>query len=123
MGYVEYAFILDISVFISGLVGKVDPSDPNQVLLFTHKKIEVGYNGEQIVDVNVTADNKVVLKPNSEVIFTYEVIWKPSGIEFDKRFDKYLDPTFFQHRVSFSYLCSSYIFVSRSIGSPSSTPL
>ena len=93
-----------------GLVGKVDSSDPNQVLLYTHKKFEIGYNGEQIVDVNITTDNKVVLKPNSEIIFTYEVIWKPSSVEFDNRFDKYLDPTFFQHRVSLDRLFSVYFY-------------
>lgn len=86
------------------MVGEVDSSDPNQVLIFTHKRFEIGYNGEQIVDVNMTADNKVILKPNEEVTFTYEVIWKPSAIVFDDRFDKYLDPTFFQHRVRYRFI-------------------
>jgi len=107
--YSYQMYLDDLPVW--GLVGKVDSSDPNQVLLFTHKKIEIGYNGEQIVDVNVTADNKVILKPNSEVIFTYEVIWKPSVVEFDKRFDKYLDPNFFQHRIHWFSIFNSFMMV------------
>lgn len=51
------------------------------------------------MDVNIIAENKVELKPYQEILFTYEVIWKPSNVPFEKRFDKYLDPAFFQHRV------------------------
>ena len=40
------------------------------------------------------------LDPELKIPFTYEVVWKPSDIKFEDRFDKYLDPNFFQHRVS-----------------------
>lgn len=29
-----------------------------------------------------------------------QVKWKKSDVKFEDRFDKYLDPSFFQHRVS-----------------------
>lgn len=29
-----------------------------------------------------------------------KVKWHPSQVKFENRFDKYLDPNFFQHRVS-----------------------
>lgn len=45
----------------------------------------------------------MTLAPNAVIKFSYEVIWKHSDVEFDRRFDKYLDPTFFQHRVSFHF--------------------
>ena len=49
------------------------------------------------------------LEPDLKIPFTYEVVWKPSEIKFIDRFDKYLDPNFFQHRVSSKCL---YFFIS-----------
>uniref|UniRef100_A0A914RGY4 Transmembrane 9 superfamily member n=1 Tax=Parascaris equorum TaxID=6256 RepID=A0A914RGY4_PAREQ len=87
-----------------GMVGEIDSSTtPPTYKLFTHKKLEIGYNKNQIVDVNVTSDVRVPLLPNAEISFSYEVMWKPSDVEFDRRFDKYLDPSFFQHRVGTSF--------------------
>lgn len=62
----------------------------------------------QIVDVNIVTESKNSIEPNAELSFTYEVIWKPSSVEFEKRFEKYLDPSFFQHRV-FSDLSNSFL--------------
>lgn len=67
--------------------------------IWTHKKFEIGYNGNRIVDVNLTSESKKHLQPNAKLEFSYEVIFKPSTIQFSKRFDKYLDPGFFQHKV------------------------
>lgn len=68
--------------------------------IYTHKKLDIGYNGKQIVDVNLTSENKIELHPGKEINFSYEVNWKKSSIKFEDRFDKYLDPNFFQHRVN-----------------------
>lgn len=68
--------------------------------IWTHKKFDIGYNGKQIVDVNLTSDNRVKLVQGTHIPFSYEVNWKKSNIKFEDRFDKYLDPNFFQHRVS-----------------------
>ena len=54
----------------------------------------------QIVDINVTALGLTPLVRDAELSFTYEVNWKRSAVTFDRRFDKYLDSSFFQHRVS-----------------------
>uniref|UniRef100_A0A7E4ZSZ9 Transmembrane 9 superfamily member n=1 Tax=Panagrellus redivivus TaxID=6233 RepID=A0A7E4ZSZ9_PANRE len=106
----SYQMYLDDLPLIA-LVGEPDQSDPNGVILYTHKKFEIGYNGDQIVDVNVTVEGPITLKPNSEVIFTYEVVWKPSGVQFENRFDKYLDPTFFQHRIHWFSIFNSFMMV------------
>ena len=70
--------------------------------IWTHKKFEIGHSADgQIVDVNLTSEARVKLEPGLEKIaFTYEIIWKSSDVKFEDRFDKYLDPNFFQHRVS-----------------------
>lgn len=67
--------------------------------IWTHKKFEIAYNEDRIIDVNLTSEAKVNIKPNTPLKFTYEVIWKPTSIPFAKRFEKYLDPGFFQHKV------------------------
>ncbi|CAG0903956.1 unnamed protein product [Cyprideis torosa] len=81
---------------IWGIVGEV--GDDGLFYLWTHKRLEIGYNGNQIVDVNLTSEKKVALKLGEQIPFTYEVKWVPSSVKFDDRFDKYLDPSFFQHR-------------------------
>lgn len=87
-------------MFYSGIVGEIGEGQEN-FFLWTHKKFDIGYNGNRIVDVNLTSEAKVELKIGTKVKFTYEVNWKPSNVKFEDRFNKYLDPNFFQHRVSF----------------------
>jgi hypothetical protein len=56
----------------------------------------------QIIHVNLTQhDNKtqpVRLEPGTKVAFTYAVTWTPTTMEFDRRFEKYLDYSFFEHK-------------------------
>ncbi len=49
--------------------------------------------------MNLTSDARQKLTADAKIPFTYEVVWKPSPVKFHDRFDKYLDPNFFQHRV------------------------
>lgn len=88
--------------FLLGVVGEDENNgDEISYYLFTHKKFDIGYNDKQIVDVNLTTNSvKVKLTPNAHITFTYEVNWKKSNVKFEDRFDKYLDPSFFQHRVN-----------------------
>ena len=88
-------YIDDLPIW--GIVGDIEGEN---MFIWTHKKFEVGYNGKQIVDVNLTSEGRVKLEPDAKIPFTYEVVWKESHIKFQDRFDKYLDPNFFQHRVS-----------------------
>jgi len=75
------------------------------------KKFEIGYNGKRIVDVNLTSESRVKLEPDLKIPFTYEVVWKPSEIKFIDRFDKYLDPNFFQHRIHWFSIFNSFMMV------------
>lgn len=91
-------YIDDLPIW--GRVG--ERSDDKKYSIYTHKKFEIGYNGQRIVDVKLTTDNKQQLVPGAKLKITYEVSWYPSTVEFKDRFNKYLDPTFFQHRVIIS---------------------
>lgn len=93
-----------------GIVGEFEESD-NSYHLWTHKKFDIGYNGNQIVDVNLTSEAKVKLEKGKKITFTYEVNWKPSSVKFEDRFDKYLDPSFFQHRIHWFSIFNSFMMV------------
>lgn len=41
--------------------------------IWTHKKFDIGFNDNNIVDVNLTSEAKVKLEPNGKIDFTYEV--------------------------------------------------
>lgn len=101
-------YIDDLPIW--GIVGEYDEKD-HAHYLWTHKKFEIGYNDNRIVDVNLTSENKVKLAPGQKVKFSYEVIWKQSNIKFEDRFEKYLDPGFFQHRIHWFSIFNSFMMV------------
>ena len=54
--------------------GHADKEDENgDVYIWTHKKIDFGVNNNQIVDVNVTTSNRVKLRRDITIHFTYQV--------------------------------------------------
>jgi len=97
--YYSFKYVIKNYIYIVGIVGKVNETD-NKYYIWTHKKFDIGYNGQHIVDVNLTSESKVELKINTNIEFSYEINWKPSTIMYKDRFNKYLDPKFFEHRVS-----------------------
>lgn len=103
-------YIDDLPVW--GIVGEVEENGGvYSHYIWTHKKFDIGYNGKQIVDVNLTSENKVKLNLDAKIPFTYEVNWKKSNIKFEDRFDKYLDPNFFQHRIHWFSIFNSFMMV------------
>ena len=56
-----------------GIVGEVDEADKSVFHIWTHRKFDIGYNGNQIVDVNITSENKVKLVVDESIDFTYQV--------------------------------------------------
>ena len=112
---------------IWGIVGEMEEKE---FYIWTHKKFEIGYNGDQIIDVNLTSEGKTKLKLGEEIAFSYEVTWKKSSLKFEvrlmmrmrktlllflhnfqDRFDKYLDPNFFQHRIHWFSIFNSFMMV------------
>src|SRR5690606_15712250 len=73
--------------------------------------------GNRIVDVNLVSEQRVRLdSPNQEIPFSYEVIWHKSDTKFEDRFDKYLDASFFQHRIHWFSIFNSFMMVIFLIG-------
>jgi len=65
-------FGVHLAVNVTGIVGEVD-KDAKSFHMWTHKKLDIGYNQDAIVDVNLTSEAKVKLEPGARVSFTYEV--------------------------------------------------
>ena len=63
------------------------------------------HHTKQIIHVNLTqhdnATEPVKLEAGAKVAFTYAVTWTPTATPFDRRFEKYLDYSFFEHKVRF----------------------
>ena len=57
---------------VIGIVGEVSENG-DEYLIFTHKKFDIGINGNKIVDVNLTCQEKSLLKPDTKLSFSYEV--------------------------------------------------
>eukprot|EP00731_Ephydatia_muelleri_P030036 Em0021g559a len=106
-------YIDDLSMW--GIIGEIEENpleeSKKDFYLLTHKKFDIGFNGNQIVDVNLTTEGKTKIKPGIQISFTYQVSWKESKVPFEKRYDKYLDPSFFQHRIHWFSIFNSFMMV------------
>ncbi len=45
----------------------------DEFYIWTHKKLDISYNNDQIVDVSLTSESKAKLVPDTKLSFTYEV--------------------------------------------------
>jgi transmembrane 9 superfamily protein 3 len=102
------AYLDDLPLW--GTIGEVEESTKSY-FLYTHRRLEIGFNGNRIVDVNLTNEGKVKLERGAQIPFTFEVNWKSSSVKFHDRFDKYLDPSFFQHRIHWFSIFNSFMMV------------
>uniref|UniRef100_A0A5K4F6B2 Transmembrane 9 superfamily member n=1 Tax=Schistosoma mansoni TaxID=6183 RepID=A0A5K4F6B2_SCHMA len=94
---------------IWAVVGEV--SKDGHPSIWTHKELEIGYNENQIVFVNLINGDLTPLKPNTKITFSYKVRWVPSEIDFADRFDKYLDYEFFGHKIHWFSIFNSFMMV------------
>mgnify|MGYP000910454925 CR=1 FL=1 len=110
----SYQMYLD-DLPIEGLIGEYKRHDSDgreSYYLFTHREFRIGYNNDRIVDVNVSSSSDYrELQPNQELKFTYSLLWVPSDVKFEDRFDKYLDPAVFKPRIHWFSICNSFMMV------------
>ncbi|XP_065889624.1 transmembrane 9 superfamily member 3-like isoform X2 [Dysidea avara] len=103
-------YIDDLPIW--GIVGEIEETgEDKNYFIWTHKKFDIGYSDNQIVEVNLTSEGKTKLVPGTTISFSYQVQWRGSSIPFQSRFDKYLDPNFFQHRIHWFSIFNSFMMV------------
>ncbi|PKI74859.1 transmembrane 9 superfamily member 1-like [Punica granatum] len=97
-----------------GFVGDLHPekdSDSNKLVLYTHKRITIQYNKDQIIHVNLTQENPKPLEVGRTLDLTYSVKWDYTNISFAHRFDVYLDYPFFEHQIHWFSVFNSFMMV------------
>ena len=85
--------------------------DTAQALIYTHKRFDIGFNGDRVVSVNLVAENPKPLVVGASLEFTYSVTWSPSETPFRKRFERYLDYNFFEHQIHWFSIFNSFMMV------------
>lgn len=81
------------------------------LFIYTHSRFDIGYNGDRIIQVNLTAENPRPISKGTHLDFSYEVQWKPVTIPFAKRFERYLRDDFLEGNVHWFSLINSVMMV------------
>eukprot|EP00842_Homolaphlyctis_polyrhiza_P000547 jgi/Hompol1/1493/HPOL_002720-RA len=82
--------------------------------LYTFRNYVIGYNGDQIVSAQMMSSDYVALDAGSEkttIQFKYSVTWQQDNTTFAKRFDKYLDTFFYEHKIHWFSIFNSFMMV------------
>ncbi|XP_059447795.1 transmembrane 9 superfamily member 1 [Corylus avellana] len=85
--------------------------DIGKHVLYTHKKIIIKYNKDQIIHANITQENPKPLVAGKVLDMTYSVKWIPTNVTFARRFDIYLDYPFFEHQIHWFSIFNSFMMV------------
>ncbi|KAK4800721.1 hypothetical protein SAY86_021208 [Trapa natans] len=105
-------FIDDLPLW--GFVGELHSekdSDSSKHVLYTHKRITIQYNKDRIIHVNMTQENPKPLEVGMTLDLTYSVEWSSTNISFGRRFDVYLDYSFFEHQIHWFSIFNSFMMV------------
>lgn len=82
-----------------------------QSFVYTHKSLSILFNGNQVIQVNLTSENPKPITVGETYEFTYSVLWRPTMGKFEDRFDRYLDFDFFEHQIHWFSLFNSFMMV------------
>lgn len=105
-GYWFQMYLDDLPIY--GVVGDVVD---DKYYVYTHKKFIVTFNNDRVIQVNLTNENLELVEPDLDLEFTYSVNWFPTDVDFDDRFDYYLDKNFFGHQIHWFSIFNSFMMV------------
>jgi len=80
-------------------------------VVYTHKAFSIAYNGNQVVEVNLTSENPQIVLPGEKHPMTFSVVWRATDTVFARRFDRYLDFDFFEHQIHWFSMVNSFMMV------------
>ncbi|KAI8330931.1 Endomembrane protein 70-domain-containing protein [Blakeslea trispora] len=96
---------------VSGIVGRDEDEDKEEsereidphfkrLYVYTHKSFSIQYNKDRIISVSLQHAGQMELDYNQplELTFTYTVVWNPTDISFENRFESLLETDFFEHK-------------------------
>eukprot|EP01105_Mastigella_eilhardi_P007627 TRINITY_DN1912_c0_g1_i3.p1 TRINITY_DN1912_c0_g1~~TRINITY_DN1912_c0_g1_i3.p1 ORF type:complete len:391 (+),score=128.66 TRINITY_DN1912_c0_g1_i3:72-1244(+) len=107
-----YQFFLD-DLPVWGMVGEIVHTDDerHQFYVYTHKDFAISYNGDHVIEVNLNYSRPALVEPDTPLSFSYSVTWLPSTIDYEDRFQKYLDYNFFEHQIHWFSVFNSFMMV------------
>jgi len=114
--YQMYVDDLPLWGMVGDMLGETDKETELKPHIYTKKSFTFAYNGEHIIEVNLTSEEPEYLsefqpgKPQT-LTMTYSVQWTPSTKTFKNRFDRYLDFDFFEHQIHWFSLFNSFMMV------------
>ena len=79
--------------------------------IHTQQKFSFGVNGNQIVQANLVASEPVSIATEKTFVFTYTAEFVESELPFSRRYERYLDNTFFEHRIHWLSVSNSFMMV------------
>jgi transmembrane 9 superfamily member 3 len=81
--------------------------------VYTTRNLIVRYNGDQIVQVDLTSDPATLQKVETGAVldFRLHIRWEVTNDEFHSRFDRYLDHEFFKHPIHWFSVFNSFMMV------------
>ena len=99
-----------------GMVGELaldpDNEEKTETLIYTHKRLEIGYDHQKIMQLNMTSEGPVPIERGTQIDFTYSVEWvHMPGYNWDDRFRRYLDNNFFEHQIHWFSIFNSFMMV------------
>lgn len=107
-----YEFFLD-DLPIWGFVGPPPETarDGESTFLYTHKSLDIAYNGDRVIHVNLTSEAPVALVKGATLDFSIAVTWHAVDTPFARRFERYLDYSFFEHQIHWFSIFNSFMMV------------
>ena len=91
--------------------GASEGAEQQQGFLYTHQDYSIGYNGNQVIEVNLTLDGPKPISIGADLEFTYSVTWKATTTAFEARYDRYHDFDFFEHQIHWFSIFNSFMMV------------
>jgi transmembrane 9 superfamily protein 3 len=73
--------------------------------------LSITYNGNRIIEVNLTSENPQPIEVGRKLEFTYSAHWKPTTKPFESRFTRYLEYDFFEHKIHWFSVFNSFMMV------------
>ena len=84
---------------------------PGKARIYTHRLFTLGYNGDQIVEVNMTSSNPRVVEAGTPLKITTSITFIKSTIPFKDRFNRYLEYNFFESQIHWFSIFNSFMIV------------
>ena len=68
-------------------------------------------NGDRVVEVNMTSSNPQVVKAGTPLKITTSITFVASSIQYNNRFQRYLQYNFFEYRIHWFSVLNSFLIV------------